>query len=126
MLAILGGAKLSDKLLLIKNLLRRVDKMIIGGGMAFTFAKVGGTEIGDSPFDEEGAKFVPEILAAAKAANVEMIFPVDFSVTTDRSWGEGGEYKDVTIEEGVPEGFMGIAGGPKSNDLFVDAIKSSK
>merc|ERR1719235_2266139 len=124
-LAILGGAKVSDKILLIKNLTSKVDKMIIGGGMAFTFAKVAGAEIGASLFDEEGAKLVPEILAAAKAANVEMIFPVDF--TCSSKFGEDGEIKEgVTIEEGVPEGFMGLDCGPKTNDLNVAAIKASK
>merc|ERR1719258_161386 len=78
-LAILGGAKVSDKIQLIKNLTSKVDKMIIGGGMAFTFAKVGGANIGASLFDEEGAKLVPEILKAAKDANVEIILPVDFT-----------------------------------------------
>merc|ERR1711920_214904 len=67
LLAILGGAKVSDKIQLIKNLLDKVDIMIIGGGMAFTFLKVAqGVSIGSSLFDEEGAKIVEEILAAAK------------------------------------------------------------
>merc|ERR1719261_1466855 len=114
-LAILGGAKGSDKIQLIKNLTSKVDKMIIGGGMAFTFAKVSGAEIGASLFDEEGAKLVPEILAAAKAANVEIILPVDF--TCSSKFGEDGEIKEgVTLEEG----------GPKANELNVQAIKDSK
>merc|ERR1719440_1485399 len=124
-LAILGGAKVSDKIQLIKNLTSKVDKMIIGGGMAFTFAKVSGAEIGASLFDEEGAKLVPDILAAAKAANVEMILPVDFTVSS--KFGEDGEIKEgVTIEEGVPEGFLGLDCGPKTNELNVAAIKASK
>merc|ERR1711998_771303 len=124
-LAILGGAKVSDKIQLIKNLTSKVDKMIIGGGMAFTFAKVGGAQIGASLFDEEGAKLVPDILAAAKAENVELIFPVDFTVSS--KFGEDGEIKEgVTIEEGVPEGFMGLDCGPKTNDLNTAAIKASK
>ena len=66
-LAILGGAKVSDKILLIKNMCDKVDKIIIGGGMAFTFLKVlDNMEIGGSLFDEEGAKIVPEIMAKAK------------------------------------------------------------
>merc|ERR1719389_1481296 len=124
-LAILGGAKVSDKIQLIKNLTAKVDKMIIGGGMAFTFAKVGGANIGASLFDEEGAKLVPEILAAAKAANVEIILPVDF--TCSSKFGEDGEIKEgVTIEEGVPDGFLGLDCGPKTNDLNVAAIEASK
>merc|ERR1719454_2249198 len=124
-LAILGGAKVSDKILLIKNLTSKVDKMIIGGGMAFTFAKVGGANIGASLFDEEGAKLVPEILKAAKDANVEIILPVDFTVSS--KFGEDGEIKEgVTIEEGVPEGFLGLDCGPKTNELNVAAIEASK
>merc|ERR1719171_552165 len=124
-LAILGGAKVSDKIQLIKNLTSKVDKMIIGGGMAFTFAKVAGANIGGSLFDEEGAKIVPEILEAAKKVNVEIILPVDF--TCSSKFGEDGEIKEgVTIEEGVPEGFMGLDCGPKTNDLNVAAIKASK
>merc|ERR1719486_1738877 len=70
-LAILGGAKVSDKILLIKNLIDKVDEMIIGGGMAYTFLKVmHNMAIGSSLFDEEGAKIVPEILADAKAKGV--------------------------------------------------------
>ena len=124
-LAILGGAKVSDKIQLIKNLTSKVDKMIIGGGMAFTFAKVGGANIGASLFDEEGAKLVPEILKAAKDANVEIILPVDFTVSS--KFGEDGEIKEgVTIEEGVPEGFLGLDCGPKTNELNVAAIEASK
>merc|ERR1712093_289964 len=109
-----------------KNLTSKVDKMIVGGGMAFTFAKVlHGANIGGSLFDEEGAKIVPEILEAAKAANVEMIFPVDYTVSS--KFGEDGEIKEgVSFEEGVPKGFMGLDCGPKTNDLNVAAIKASK
>merc|ERR1719178_631600 len=124
-LAILGGAKVSDKIQLIKNLTDKVDKMIIGGGMAFTFAKVAGKNIGGSLFDEEGAKIVPEILAAAKEKNVEIILPVDFTVSS--KFGEDGEIKEgVTLDEGVPDGFMGLDCGPKTNELNVAAIKESK
>lgn len=76
-----GGPGLagSDKILLIENLLDKVDKMIIGGGMAFTFQKVlTGMKIGNSLYDEEGAKIVPEIIKKAKAKGVEIVLPVDF------------------------------------------------
>merc|ERR1719399_1705704 len=83
MLGILGGAKVSDKILLIKNLLDKVDKMIVGGGMAYTFLKViNGMEIGTSLYDEEGAKIVPEIMEKAKAKGVEIILPIDFVVSS--------------------------------------------
>jgi len=125
-LAILGGAKVSDKIQLIKNLTGKVDKMIVGGGMAFTFAKVlHGANIGSSLYDEEGAKIVPEIMAAAKAANVEMIFPVDFTVSS--KFGEDGVIKTgVKLADGVPDGFMGLDCGPLSNEQNKKAIESSK
>jgi phosphoglycerate kinase len=125
-LAILGGAKVSDKIQLIKNLTSKVDKMIIGGGMAFTFAKVlHGANIGGSLFDEEGAKIVPEIMEAAKKANVEMIFPVDFTVSS--KFGEDGVIKKgVKLAEGVPDGFMGLDCGPLSNEKNKEAIAASK
>merc|ERR1719243_27748 len=125
-LAILGGAKVSDKIQLIKNLTSKVDKMIVGGGMAFTFAKVlHGADIGSSLFDEEGAKIVPEIMAAAKAANVEMIFPVDFTVSS--KFGDDGVIKQgVKLADGVPAGFMGLDCGPLSNEKNKAAIMESK
>merc|ERR1712039_419892 len=77
-LAILGGAKVSDKIQLINNLLDKVNMMIIGGGMAYTFLKEDGVNIGKSLFDEEGAKIVPDLKAKAKEKGVEIILPVDF------------------------------------------------
>jgi phosphoglycerate kinase len=100
--------------------------MIVGGGMAFTFATVlHGANIGGSLFDEEGAKIVPEIMEAAKASNVEMIFPTDFTVSS--KFGEDGDIKEgVTLEEGVPDGFMGLDCGPLSNKKNTAAIMESK
>jgi len=83
-LAILGGAKVSDKIQLIKNMLSKVDKMIIGGGMAYTFLKVlNQMPIGSSLYDEEGAKIVPEIMELAKEMNVEITLPVDFVTSSE-------------------------------------------
>merc|ERR1711904_366283 len=79
-LAILGGAKVTDKIQLIFNMLDKVDKLIIGGGMAFTFLKVNdGMSVGSSLYDEEGAKVVPDIMAKAKEQGVEIVLPVDFT-----------------------------------------------
>merc|ERR1712110_298550 len=106
-LAILGGAKVSDKIQLIKNLTSKVDKMIVGGGMAFTFAKVlHGANIGGSLFDEEGAKIVPEIMAAAAEKGVKLIIPTDFVISS--KFGEDGEIKQATKAEGIPDGFMAL------------------
>merc|ERR1712182_113990 len=113
-LAILGGAKVSDKMQLIKNLTSKGDKMIVGGGMAFTFAKVlHGANIGDSLFDEEGAKIVPEIMESAKAANVEMIFPMDFTVSS--KFGEDGEIKEgVTWRRAFRTGSWALIAAPSA------------
>merc|ERR1719160_2126629 len=92
-LAILGGAKVSDKIQLIKNMLDKVDAMIVGGGMAFTFLKVmNNMEIGNSLFDDEGAKIVMEIMEKAKQSKVELVLPVDFVVSS--KFGEDGEVKE--------------------------------
>jgi len=125
MLAILGGAKVSDKIQLIMNLLDKVDKIIVGGGMAYTFLKINdGMAIGSSLYDEEGAKIVPEIMAKAKTKGVEIILPVDFVCSS--KFGEDGEIKNSTKAEGVPEGFMGLDCGPESNKLNAAAVAASK
>jgi len=124
-LAILGGAKVSDKIQLIKNMLDKVDKMIIGGAMAFTFLKVvDKMEIGSSLFDEEGAKIVEEIMSLAKEKNVEITLPVDFVCSS--KFGEDGEIKTANKADGVPSGFLGLDCGPESNKLNAAAIASSK
>merc|ERR1711959_814923 len=93
-LAILGGAKVSDKIQLIMNLLDKVDKIIVGGGMAYTFLKVNdGMSIGTSLYDEEGAKIVPDIMEKAKKLGVEIILPVDFVLSS--KFGEDGEIKNA-------------------------------
>jgi phosphoglycerate kinase len=123
--AILGGAKVSDKILLIENLLDKVDKMIIGGGMAFTFLKeLYKAEIGGSLYDEEGAKLVKQIMEAAKAKNVEILLPDDYVISS--KFGEDGEIKESTMEGGIPEGFMGLDVGAKSSEKFAKAIQESK
>merc|ERR1711862_6465 len=122
-LAILGGAKVSDKIQLIMNMLDKVNKMIIGGGMAYTFLKVNdGMSIGSSLYDEEGAKIVPEIMEKAKKLNVKIILPVDFVLSS--KFGEDGEVKESTKEEGVPDGFMGLDCGPNTRMKNREAVKS--
>jgi len=124
-LGILGGAKVSDKIQLIKNLLDKVDKMIVGGGMAYTFLKVNdGLEIGTSLYDEEGAKIVPEIMAKAKEKGVEIILPCDFVVSSQ--FGEKGEIKTADMSGGVPAGFMGLDCGPKSMEMNAAAVAACK
>jgi phosphoglycerate kinase len=125
LLAILGGAKVSDKILLIKNLLDKVDKMIVGGGMAYTFLKVNnGMAIGNSLYDEEGAKIVGEIMEKAKAKGVEIVLPVDFVCSS--KFGEDGEIKPGDLAGGVPEGFMALDCGPESVLKNAETVKASK
>ena len=124
-LAILGGAKVSDKIQLIKNMIAKVDAMIIGGGMAYTFLKVlHGMKIGTSLYDEEGAKIVQEIMDLAKAKGVEITLPVDFK--TSSKFGEDGEVGVADMESGIPDGMMGLDCGPKSIALNKEVIMKSK
>ena len=124
-LAILGGAKVADKILLIESLLDKVDEMIIGGGMAFTFNKVlNNMKIGNSLFDEKGATIVASLMEKAKAKGVKIHLPVDF-VAGDK-FAADASAKSCTEEEGIPEGWMGLDVGPKSVATFVDAVNRSK
>jgi phosphoglycerate kinase len=106
-LAILGGAKVSDKIQLIDNLLDKVNSMIIGGGMAFTFKKVlDNMKIGGSLYDDEGAKLVKDLVEKAKKNNVDIHLPVDF-VTADK-FSKDAEVGYATDAEGIPDGWMVI------------------
>ncbi len=124
-LAILGGAKIADKIPLIKNLIEKADKIIIGGGMAYTFHKeLRGMKIGSSLFDPEGAKIVGELEAKAKARGVELIFPVDF-IAADK-FAPDANTQPATMEGGIPDGWEGLDAGPKSIELYKKAILASK
>jgi len=124
-LAILGGAKVSDKIQLIMNMLDKVDKMIVGGGMAYTFLKVNdGMPIGTSLYDEEGAKIVPEIMKKAADLGVQIVLPVDFVISS--KFGEDVEIKLATKADGIPEGFMGLDCGPQSMEMNKKAVDESK
>ena len=125
LLAILGGAKIADKIPLINNLLDKANKVIIGGGMAYTFHQVNrGMKIGASLFDPEGAKIVAELEAKAKAKGVELIFPVDF-ICADK-FAPDAATQPATLESGIPDGWMGLDAGPKSIELYRQAILASK
>lgn len=124
-LAILGGAKVQDKIQLIENLLDKVDSMIIGGGMAFTFQKIiNKMEIGGSLFDEDGAKIVSKLMEKAKARGVKIVLPTDF-VTADK-FSEDAAVGHATVEAGVPAGWMGLDVGPESNKAFAATISEAK
>ena len=121
LLAILGGAKIADKIPLINNLLAKADEIIIGGGMAFTFKKVmQNMEIGSSLFDPEGAKTVADLMAQAKAKGVRIHLPVDY-ICADK-FAENAATQAADDSTGIPAGWMGLDVGPKSNAIFADAI----
>ncbi|KID60509.1 Phosphoglycerate kinase [Metarhizium brunneum] len=124
-LAILGGAKISDKIQLIDNLLDKVNTLIIGGGMAFTFKKVlNDMPIGSSLFDEAGSKNVKNLMEKAKKNNVKVVLPVDF-VTGDK-FSKDAESGYATDDKGIPDGWMGLDCGEKSSALFKEAVDEAK
>ncbi|WP_024614786.1 phosphoglycerate kinase [Clostridium sp. Ade.TY] len=120
--AILGGAKVSDKIAVINNLLDKVDTLIIGGGMAYTFLKAQGFEVGTSLVEEDRVEYAKEMIEKAKAKGVNFLLPVDHRVAT--------EFKDVeatiTEDQNIPAGSMGLDIGPKTEELYADAIKDAK
>ncbi|KAJ3003019.1 phosphoglycerate kinase [Thoreauomyces humboldtii] len=123
--AILGGAKVSDKIQLIDNLLDKVNACIICGGMAFTFLKtLENTEIGGSLYDAEGAKIVQKLVDKAKSKNVKIYLPEDF-VTADK-FDANATTGYATKQDGIPSGWMGLDCGKLTNATFRDVVTSAK
>ncbi|MBR1835667.1 MAG: phosphoglycerate kinase [Kiritimatiellae bacterium] len=120
--AILGGAKVSDKLAVVKNLLGKVDTLVIGGGMAYTFLKAQGHAIGNSLCEDDHLGYAKEMIALAKERGVKFLLPVD-SVAADKFDPEA---NTQIVGEDVPDGWMGLDIGPKSIELFADAVKTAK
>ncbi len=121
--AILGGAKVSDKIGVIKNLLEKCDSLIIGGGMAYTFFKAQGYEIGTSLLDAESIELAKELMADAEKRGVKLLLPVDTVVATE--FAAEAEYKTVP-SNAIPEGWMGLDIGEKTREFFANEIKSAK
>lgn len=121
--AILGGAKVSDKLAVINNLLDKVDNLIIGGGMAYTFLKAQGYEIGTSLLEEDKIEYAKEMMEKAKKQGVNLLLPID--VVMAEKFSEDAE-PIVTEDANIKEGYMGLDIGPKSVDIFVNTINKSK
>lgn len=121
--AILGGAKVSDKISVINNLLEKVDTLIIGGGMAYTFLKAQGYEIGNSLVEEDRLEYAKEMLNKAEDKGVELLLPVDNVVGAD--FDKDTEPK-VTEDQNVLKGHMGLDIGPKTVSLFEEAVKNAK
>jgi phosphoglycerate kinase len=124
-LAILGGAKVSDKIQLIDNLLGKVNSLIICGGMAFTFKKtLDNVKIGNSLFDEAGSKKCEELMKKAKENNVKIVLPTDY-ITADK-FDKDAKTGYATDEEGIEDGWMGLDCGEKSIKLYKETIDEAK
>ena len=122
LVAILGGAKVSDKIGVISNLIDKCDTIIIGGGMAYTFMKYLGHSIGDSLLEADWVEKAGEMMADAKAKGVNFLIPVDNKV--GKEYDENTESQVVSSDE-IPDGWMGLDIGPKSMEIFCDAIKGA-
>ena len=125
--AILGGAKVSDKLNVINNLLEKVDTLIIGGGMAFTFLAAKGYDIGSSLVDSEKIDYCKEMMAKAESKGVKLLLPVDAVVADSFPNPIDAEIAVETVAaDAIPADKMGLDIGEKSQALFADAVKSAK
>ncbi|KOP35859.1 phosphoglycerate kinase [Flavobacterium sp. WLB] len=121
--AVLGGSKVSSKITVIENILDKVDHMIIGGGMTFTFIKAQGGKVGDSICEDDKLDLALEILRLAKEKNVQIHIPVDVIAADDFSNSANTQVVDVTA---IPDGWQGLDAGPKSLENFKKVILESK
>jgi len=120
--AILGGAKVSDKIGVINNLIGKVDTLIIGGAMAYTFFKANGFTVGKSLFEEDKIELARELMAKAEAKGVRFLLPIDNRLGDNYS----PDCNKMTIDsDDIPDGYMGLDIGPKTEELFADAIKGA-
>jgi 3-phosphoglycerate kinase len=122
LMAILGGAKVSDKLPVVKNLLGLVDKVIIGGGMAYTFLKVLGVQVGASRVEEESLEAAEATLAEAREKGVEILLPIDH-VVADK-FEERANHQ--VVEGNIPDDWMGLDIGPATLSLYLEKLKEAK
>ena len=119
--AVLGGAKVSDKINVINNLLEKADTIIIGGGMAYTFKKAQGYEIGTSLLEADRIDYAKEMIEKAAAKGVKFLLPVDNLCAAEFS----AEAEPVLVEGNIPENLMGMDIGPKTVELFAEAVKGA-
>ena len=125
--AILGGAKVADKLSVIENLLTKVDTLIIGGGMAYTFLKAQGYEVGTSLVDDEKIEYCANMLKAAEEKGVKLLLPVDTAVAASFPDPIDAPIEVEYVEStAIPAEKMGLDIGPKTRELFAEAVKSAK
>ena len=120
--AILGGAKVSDKIGVINNLIEKVDTLIIGGGMAYTFFAAQGYTIGTSICEQDKIELAKEMMAKAEAKGVKFLLPVDNRI--GKEYDENTEYAEVDSDN-IPDGWMGLDIGPKTRAIFAEAIKGA-
>lgn len=122
LVAILGGAKVSDKIGVITNLLEKVDTLIIGGGMSYTFAKAMGAKIGDSLCEDDKLDLAREMMEKAKTKGVKFLLPVD-NKAGDKF--DANCQMQIVSSDAIPDGWMGLDIGPKTQDMFCEAVKSA-
>lgn len=121
--AIMGGAKISDKILIIEKLLDKVDNLIIGGGMSYTFFKALGGKVGKSLVEEDKLDLARELIQKAKAKNVELVLPMD-SVIADKFDKDAAT--DIATNGMIPDEWMGLDIGPQATQVFSDVVEKSK
>jgi len=121
--AILGGAKVSSKITIIENILDKVDNLIIGGGMTYTFVKAQGGKVGDSICEDDKMELALDILKQAEAKNVKVYLPVDVLAADDFSNDANTQFVDVNE---IPDGWQGLDAGPKTLEIFKQVILASK
>lgn len=121
--AILGGAKVSDKITVIENLIEKVDSIIIGGGMTFTFLKSLGYSVGKSLLEDDKVDFAKELIEKAKSKNVKILLPID--VVVSKEFSNDSEFKIVNIDS-IGDDYMGLDIGEKTVKLFSDEINNAK
>ena len=120
---VLGGSKVSDKLGVINNLISKVDKLLIGGGMAFTFLKAQGFEVGDSLLEVDRIDEVKQLIKTAQEKNVEIVLPVDVVISKEL---DGSAPVSVVDAHQIPVGQKGLDIGPKTSELFATKIRDAK
>ncbi len=122
LVAVLGGSKVSSKISVINNLLEKVDTLIIGGGMAYTFMKAKGLSVGTSLLEEDFIDYAKDMMKKAEEKGVNLLIPVD--TIEAKEFSNDAEFK--VTENGIDDGYMGLDIGPKTTELFSDALKNAK
>ena len=121
--AIMGGAKISDKIMIIERLLEKVDHIIIGGGMSYTFFKAMGGNIGNSLVEEDKLPLALELIQKAKSLGADLLLPID-SVIADAFSNDANT--DIAMNNAIPSGWMGLDIGPQAAEVFSRTVRDSK